>query len=119
MTTATHTIDAKGKRLGRVASQAAQILMGKDKVDYARNAAPKVKVAIVNASKVNMDEKKMEQKLYKAYSGYPGGLKIRTMRQVTEQKGKGFSELFRDAVHGMLPSNKLRPVMLKNLTISE
>ena len=115
--TKTHTIDATGKRLGRVASEAAKIIMGKNSVSFMRNVAPSVKVVIENASKIHVTEKKMRSKQYKRYSGYPGGLSMKSMSQVIAEKG--FKEIFRKAVYGMLPTNKLRPTMIKNLVVKE
>ncbi len=112
-----YTLDAQNKKLGRIASQAALILMGKNRTDYVRNAIPTVKVKIVNAGKLSMTNKKMEEKVYKNYSGYPGGLRERTMKKAAADKG--FREVLRIAVKGMLPTNKLRPRMMKNLIITE
>ena len=112
-----HTIDASGKSIGRVATEAAVLLMGKHSADFARNAAAVLKVEITNASKAKISEKKMDSKTYSRYSGYPGGLKTLSLRQVAAQLG--FQEVFKDAVYGMLPSNKLRPTMMKNLIITE
>lgn len=110
-----HIINAENKSLGRVASEAAIILMGKNSTDFARNTVPAVKVTITNASKADISLKKMESKLYKNYSGYPGGLKESTMKKVVGDKG--YQEIFKKAVYGMLPINKLRPIMIKNLII--
>ena len=115
--TTTFTIDAKGKKIGRVASQAAKILMGKATPDYAKNKVSAVKLTIENVSKADISAKKLETTIYKAYSGYPGGLKEESMKQVVARKGYG--EIFRDAIVGMLPDNKLAAIMLKNLTITE
>jgi len=112
-----HTIDASGKSLGRVATQAAVFLMGKDSPAFARNVAPTVKVTIVNASKTKIDPKKMKEKTYQSYSGYPGGRKVINMGKMIEKKG--YEEVFRKAVRGMLPSNRLRQVMMKNLIVTE
>lgn len=112
-----YTIDASQKRLGRIASQAATLLMGKNTSSFKRNAVTAVQVKIVNASKANIDEKKKDQKLYRRYSGYPGGLKTENLRIAAGKRG--YSHLFRDAVYGMLPTNKLRPRMMKNLIITE
>lgn len=112
-----YTIDAQGKKLGRIASEAAVILMGKNKPDFVRNAAPAVKVKIINASKISSTNKKMSNKVYKNYSGYPGGLKETTMKKVVADKG--MKEVLKIAVKGMLPINKLRPKMIKNLIITE
>src|SRR3989344_1604037 len=82
-----YTIDAKEKRLGRVASQAAIILMGKNRTDFARNANPDdTSVEIINASKINLHPKKLSQKTYAKYSGYPGGLKLLTLENVLQKK---------------------------------
>lgn len=112
-----HTIDAKDKALGRVATAAAVFLMGKDDPAFQRNVAPNVKVKILNASKAKISQKKMQEKTYQNYSGYPGGRKVFTMEKLIEKKG--YEEVFRKAVRGMLPSNKLRAVMMKNLIITE
>ena len=112
-----HTIDAKGKKLGRVASEAAVYLMGKNDPNFQKNQVAATKVSIINASQANISEKKKGEKVYKRFSGYPGGLKLRTMDNVIEKKG--YSELFIKAIHGMLPGNKLRAQMMKNLTVSE
>ncbi|MFC1721059.1 50S ribosomal protein L13 [Patescibacteria group bacterium] len=112
-----YTIDAQNKSLGRVASEAAKVLMGKDKADYKPNVVADVKVEIKNASKIKINPKNLDNKLYKRYSGYPGGLKETPMKKVIEKKG--YSELFEMAVRGMLPANRLRQIMLKNLSIVE
>ena len=112
-----YTIDAKGKKLGRVASEAAVFLMGKNRTDFARNTVAPVKVEIVNVSKALISEKKLSQKRYVRYSGYPGGLVSPSMKNVIDKKG--YREVFSLAVYGMLPSNKLRPILMKNLTITE
>ncbi len=112
-----HTIDAKGKKLGRVATEVASFLMGKDTPDFSRNSARNVKVNVVNASGLDINPKKKEEKTYKSFSGYPGGLKTSTMEKVIEKKG--YAEVLRKAVYGMLPGNKLRAQMMKNLKISE
>ncbi len=117
MTTTTHTIDAKGKKLGRVASEAAVYLMGKKQVGYSRNTVADVNVTITNASQADISEKKMKEVEYETYSGYPGGLKKETLGKVITDKG--YSEAFKIAVYGMLPGNKLRKQMMKNLTVTE
>ena len=112
-----YILDAENKKIGRVATEAAVYLMGKNTTKFARNVAPQVVVEIKNASKASVDEKKMEQKTYSRYSGYPGGLKQPTMKQVIGKHG--YKELFKEAVGGMLPKNKLRSKMLKNLIVTE
>jgi len=112
-----HTIDAQNKKLGRVASEAAKILIGKQSTDFTRNTFPTLIVHIVNASKVSMDAKKLREKEYVRYSGFPGGIKRSSGQAVVAKKG--YSILFRDAVYGMLPSNKLRAKIIKNLIVTE
>ncbi len=112
-----YTLDAQGKRIGRVATEAAVLLMGKNLRDFKRNVAPDVKVEIKNTSKAGVSKKKLLQKTYSRYSGYPGGLKQPTAKEVVAKKGYG--ELFREAISGMLPKNKLREKMMLNLKVSE
>ena len=112
-----HTIDATGKKLGRVASEAAQFLMGKNSPEFRRNIVAENKVEIINVSKAEISDKKKEDKFYEEFSGYPGGLNRNAMKRVIEKQG--VAEVFQRAVYGMLPTNKLRAKMIKNLTISE
>jgi large subunit ribosomal protein L13 len=76
-----HEIDAQGKKLGRIASAAATILMGKNRADFVRNAIPEVKLKIINTGKIATTNRKMENKVYKNYSGYPGGLRERSKKK--------------------------------------
>ena len=117
MTKQTHTIDATGKALGRVASEAAKFLRGKQSVDFERHIEPEVAVTITNASKLKVTQKKLNEKVYDRYSGYPGGRVEETMANLV--KRKGFSEALRMAIHGMVPKNKLKAVIMKKLTITE
>lgn len=110
-----HTLDATGKRIGRVATEVAVLLMGKNRTDFVKNKIPDVKVEVTNASKFWIDARKKRDKSYVTHSGYPGSLKTRSMQQVIDAKGE--KEVLRMAVLGMLPKNKLRPQMMKNLTI--
>ncbi|HBD24927.1 MAG: 50S ribosomal protein L13 [Candidatus Zambryskibacteria bacterium RIFOXYD1_FULL_40_13] len=112
-----YTLDAQNKKIGRVATQAAVYLMGKNTPSFKRNLNPETVVEIINASKASVAETKMDTKTYSRYSGYPGGLKQPTMKQVIVKKG--YSEIMREAVSGMIPKNKLRAKMLKNLIITE
>jgi large subunit ribosomal protein L13 len=112
-----YTIDAQGKRIGRVASEAATILMGKNSPKYARNIAPEVKVSIINTSKAYISAKKKGDKVYVNFTGYRGGLFNEKLGDLIVRKGT--SEAFRRAVYRMLPSNGLRRTMMKNLTITE
>ena len=112
-----HIIDATNKSIGRVSTEAAIFLMGKDTPAFSRNMAPDVKVIISNTSKAKISPKKMKEKTYNSYSGYPGGLKTINMEKMIEKKG--YMEIFKKSVYGMLPANKLRKVMMKNLIIEE
>jgi large subunit ribosomal protein L13 len=111
------TIDASNKKLGRVASEAARILIGKDRTDFARNKIPNVEVTITNAAQLSLSEIKKESKKYPWYSGHPGGLRFETLKHAIEKKGYG--EVIRRTVYGMLPMNKLRSRMIKNLKVKE
>lgn len=115
--TTTYTIDAEGKIFGRVASQAAKALIGKNLPDYVANKVADVLVIITNASKTKMSERRMNETLHERYSGYPGGFKTETNAKILEKKG--WKELYELGVYGMLPSNKLRPLMMKRLTIKD
>jgi len=111
------TFDATDKKLGRLATEIAVILMGKNDPSYTPNNIAPHKVLVSNASKMAIDPKKMEEKKYTRYSGYPGGLKYETMERIVEKKG--YSEILKKAVYGMLPGNKLRQEIMKNLIITE
>ena len=113
----TYTIDAAGKTLGRVASEAAKALMGKTRADYTPNKDSKVKVVVNNAGKLFTTEKKRLQKVYTTYSGYPGGLKKETLGNLNARKGPG--EAVRRAVERMLPRNTMRVSRMKNLTVNK
>ena len=79
--------DAAEQKLGRLASQLAIALMGKNEIDFAPNVVADVKVIVNNASKMDVSEKKMDSKIYDTYSGYPGGRKEFTMRKLVADKG--------------------------------
>ncbi|MCW9054751.1 MAG: 50S ribosomal protein L13 [Candidatus Pacebacteria bacterium] len=112
-----HTIDAQGKNLGRVASEAAHLLMGKDTTSFQKNVVADVTVKIANADKLAISPEKASKKVYTHYTGHPGGLRKRTLEEVVEKKGVG--EVLRMAVYGMLPGNRLRAKRMKNLIIEE
>ena len=111
-----YTIDAKGQKLGRVATKATALLIGKNRVDYARNKVFNVQIIIENCSKLDIFEGKLKT-AYKAYSGYPGGLHELSMEQVIDKKGKG--GLLKMAISGMIPRNKLKSRIIRNLIIKE
>jgi large subunit ribosomal protein L13 len=112
-----YTIDAKGRVPGRIATEVAVLLMGKNRTDFAKNTIPAVEVEVTSAGAMVLDRTKMKDKAYYHHSGYPGGLKKESMGKVVETKGA--REVLRRAVYGMLPKNKLRPKMMRNLKITE
>lgn len=112
-----YTIDAAGGALGRVASEAASVLLGKKSAHFVKNEVLPVEVEIVNASKLAMTEKRISGKEYTHYTGYPGGLRITPLAHLIEKKG--VSEALRKAVDGMIPRNKLRKERMKRLTITD
>ena len=111
-----YTIDATGKRLGKVATEAASYLLGKDQPDFAKHIAAPVTVTIANASKLDLSEKKKGE-IYQSYSGYPGGRRTESLEHLATRLG--YAEPVRRTVRGMLPKNKLRAVMMKNLIVTE
>jgi len=115
-TTRTHTIDAAGKRLGTVATEATKVLLGKDSASFTKNSVAPVTVTIVNVRKLDITEKRGEM-IYQTYSGYPGGRRTETLHHLGHRLGYG--EAVRRTVAGMLPNNKLKKLRLKNLIITE
>ncbi len=113
----THTIDAAGKALGRVASEAAKALMGKMRADYTPNKSSGVKVTVTNVDKLYIREKKRTGKIYTTYSGYPGGMRRESLASLNARKGKG--EAVKRAVRRMLPRNTMLAARMKNLIITE
>ena len=109
-----HLIDAKDKVLGRLASEVAKILMGKDKINYAPNLAGGDFVVVINASSIKVTGRKSEQKEYFSHSGYPGGEKMISYEDMLSSNPQ---KVIENAVKGMLPKNKLRDVMLKRLKV--
>lgn len=112
-----HTIDAQGKKIGRVASQAAAILIGKHAPEFTRNNVLADQVEVINASKADVTTKKKQSDVYVTYTGFRGGLNKETLGHMIGRSG--MKEVLRRAIYGMLPSNKLRDIRLKNLTIKE
>ncbi len=112
-----YKIDAENKKIGRIASEIATILMGKNTPDFEKHKVADNTVVVLNASKLSIDPKKLEEKEYERYSGYPGGLKFESLKRLIEKKGYG--EVIKYAVYGMLPANKLRPRLMKNLITNE
>ncbi len=109
-----HEIDATGQSLGRMASRIAVLLRGKDKAGYEPRIAPDVKVVVHNLDKVVFKGTKKQAEIYYRHSGYPGGIKSQTLGQLWEKDPKG---LLRRVVRGMLPENRSRDRILKNLEV--
>jgi large subunit ribosomal protein L13 len=109
-----HLIDADGAVLGRIASKAANILMGKNKPSYTPFLDTGDHVIVVNAAKVRLTGNKEEQKLYRRHSGYPGGL---TETQARKVRATRPARMVEEAVQGMLPKNKLGKQMYRKLQV--
>jgi len=107
-------IDAKDQTLGRLASQVAVLLRGKHKPMFTPHMDTGDFVIIVNADKIRVTGKKLDQKVYYRYSGYPGGVKARTLR---EQLARNPERVIRLAVRGMLPKNRLGRHMIRKLKV--
>lgn len=107
-------IDATNKRLGRLATEVAQILRGKNSAKFVPNLMPENKVVIYNIDKLVVTGKKYDDKKYYHYSGYPGGMKTRTYKDYFERDPR---IVLRKAVLGMLAKNKLRSRIIKNLIL--
>lgn len=111
------TIDAQGQTLGRVASNAAKVILGKHKPTFAKNAVMGEEVKVINASKIKLTGTKVKDKKYVRYSGYPGGQKIESYAMLVARRGEG--EAIRRAVLGMLPKNKLQAKRIKLLSVEK
>ena len=109
-----YVVDADGKTLGRLATAIAIALRGKNKPQYTPHLDTGDFVVVVNAEKIAVTGQKLDQKLYHRHSGYPGGLRTRTLR---EQLDRQPAEVLRKAVKGMLPRNRLSRTQLTKLKI--
>jgi large subunit ribosomal protein L13 len=107
-------VDANGQVLGRLATRVARILIGKDKPSFTPNADCGDHVIVVNAEKVRLTGNKIDQKVYRRHSGYPGGLKEIPIRLLLQRRPE---EVVREAVVGMLPKNKLRARRARKLRV--
>ena len=116
-TVAPKVIDASGRTLGRVASEAAMTLMGKTSPKFERNVFSGLPVTIINASKLKITAKKLEEIQHARYSGYPGGLRVMKGKETAEKRG--LKELVKLAIYQMLPDNKLRRKMMLGLVITD
>lgn len=109
-----HLVDLKGKTLGRISTEIAKILMGKNKSYFVRNLDCGDYVVVVNAKEVEVTGKKETKKIYHRHSGYPGGKKEETLGKLRQRKPE---DIIIHAVKGMLPQNKLRDRMLKRMFV--
>jgi large subunit ribosomal protein L13 len=109
-----YVVDAEGQTLGRLATQIAETLRGKRKPEFTPHVDTGDFVVVVNAEKVAVTGKKLDEKLYHRHSGYPGGLRTRTLR---EQLDRRPTEVIRKAVKGMLPRNRLGRAQLRKLRV--
>lgn len=110
-----YKLDANQKSLGRLASEAAAILRGKNSPSFAPNRAPEIKLTVDNIGKIRITGSKKKQKTYVRHSGYPGSLKTVNLEDLIAKKG--IEHVFKETVKGMLPKNKLKKQMMKNLII--
>lgn len=109
-----HVIDADGQIVGRMCTKIASVLRGKHKPDFTPHVDTGDYVIVLNADKLRLTGKKMDDKTYLRYSGYPGGQKSRTVR---EQMDKDSRIVIEKAVRGMLPKTKLGRAMIKKLFV--
>jgi large subunit ribosomal protein L13 len=109
-----HVVDANGKTLGRLASVVASVLKGKTKPVYTKHVDTGDFVIIVNADKIHLTGRKLDQKMYYSHSGYPGGLKSITAGKLLKTKPE---DVIKKAVQGMLPKTRLGEQMLSKLKV--
>jgi large subunit ribosomal protein L13 len=109
-----YVVDAEGQTLGRLATEIATMLRGKNKPQYTPHVDTGDFVVVVNAEKVVVTGRKAEQKVYRRHSGYPGGLKETSYERMMERRP---TEILRRAVKGMMPKNRLARQQLRKLKI--
>ncbi len=109
-----HVFNADKKVLGRMAQEIAVLLQGKHRIDYAPNVVALVYTIVTNTDKVVVTGRKEQDKMYRHYTGHPGGLKERSL---AEQRRRDSRVIVEHAVRGMLPKNKLRDEMMKHLKL--
>jgi large subunit ribosomal protein L13 len=109
-----YVVDADGKNLGRMASQIAAVLRGKNKPTYTPHVDCGDYVIVINAEKVAVTGKKRQEKIYKRHTGYPGGLRELTFEQLMEKHPE---EVVKHAIKGMMPTGKLGRQMYKKLKV--
>ncbi|HZT71202.1 MAG TPA: 50S ribosomal protein L13 [Terriglobia bacterium] len=99
-----HVVDADGAVLGRLAARAARILIGKDSPDWTPHSDHREGIIVINAEKVRLTGRKLQQKVYRHYTGYPGGLREISAQRLLETRPE---QVVREAVLGMLPKSRL------------
>ena len=109
-----YVVDADGQTLGRLATRIADTLRGKRKPEYTPHVDTGDFVVVVNAEKIAVTGKKLDEKIYYRHSGYPGGLRSRTLREQLERRP---TEVLRKAVKGMLPRNRLANRQITKLKV--
>ena len=109
-----YVVDAEGQTLGRLATRIADALRGKRKPEYTPHVDTGDFIVVVNAEKIHVTGKKLDEKMVRWHSGYPGGLKERTLREQLQRRP---TEVIRKAVKGMLPKNRLAAVQLRKLKV--
>ncbi len=109
-----YVVDAKDMTLGRLSSEVAKVLRGKHKPTYTHHIDTGDFVIVINAKDIKVTGKKLDQKLYRHYTGYAGGLKEISLRDLLEKKPE---KVIYEAVRGMLPKNRLGRKMLKKLRV--
>ena len=107
-------VDANGQKLGRLSSQIASVIRGKNKADFTPHADGGDFVIVINAEKLDLGDNKLDNKQYITYSGYPGGQKVRTAREMLAKKPCAIIE---QAVKGMLPKNRLGRKIFHNMFV--
>jgi large subunit ribosomal protein L13 len=109
-------IDASGKRLGRLGTEVATILLGKNTTHFAKNVVEPVVVKVTNARLLDITEKRGKGE-FQTYSGYPGGRRVESVAHLGTRLG--YSEVVRRVISGMLPKNRLHALRMNNLEVTE
>ncbi|MDO8522769.1 MAG: 50S ribosomal protein L13 [bacterium] len=107
-------MDAKNKKLGRLASEVAKALRGKTDADYLPNRTTFPKIIVKNVDKIEFSEAKLKDTFFQRYSGYPGGRKVFSAWELAQKDKR---EVLKHAIWGMLHKNRLKKEMIKNLTL--
>ena len=109
-----YVVDAEGKTLGRLATQLADALRGKRKPEYTPHCDTGDYVVVINAERIKVTGKKLTDKIYYRHTGYPGGIKQRTLQEMLDRRPE---EVIRKAVKGMLPKNRLARQQINKLHV--